>query len=122
MPAVTGTEIEVFHLNLHLSAEEKLQKTQSGNSSSLHFHPGMKTATTTLAPAHHLLLAPEREASSSSRSVPFAGADLKAVIVPKILCQHHRKPGEELYVVPAPEYKASLGSYMTGWKRATQPI
>lgn len=52
----------------------------------------------------------------------FVGVDLNTVTVPKILCQHHHKPGEELYVVPAPEYKASLGSYMTGWKRATQHI
>lgn len=82
----------------------------------------MQTATTILILAHQLFLAPEGEAAISEGPVPFDPADLSTVSVPQILCYQNHKPGKELQVVPAPEYKASLSSYTTGWKRATQPI
>lgn len=74
----------VSHLNL--SAEEKMQKTQSENSSSLHFHTGMKTATTIFVLAHQLFLASEREATVSNGSIAFDKAVPNTITVPKILC------------------------------------
>ena len=73
-----------------------MQKAQSGNSSSLHFHTGMKTATTVFILAHQLFLAPEREATVSNGSIPCDKADLNIVTAPKILCHQNHKPGEEL--------------------------